>query len=460
MEPSLPRVVAIDGAVDMKWISWCLLAAVALGALPGCTDSVGSGSGADGTYIAADAQVDWPFGFDGSDDAQTDMGLTDNGQVDLGGPDSPDFPPPPDTGDLTEDAVPIPCADHSQPDGCEADPECRWLVPGCMDEFDPNVLETAGCYPLLDCGGGDCPDGTICSNRVINPCWNAPCGVCASEAHVCLPAAIMCGGDELSAGLIVGTSREPTEVSGSVSDYQLEGTVTYFGTPTTTSPIPGPFDREVRIEHDDGTVSWLQIHLPLGLELPVAVDQYFIFTYRHVQFFEGQARGLVISRPTSGLHPLLFVLEVGGSRHGRVFADEEGMLSPLKVYQVEEESCPSRPDPSCGGDIYADALVFDSSTGAAMRSVRLFQGQWATLPIHGDGFTVVNLASTRIEPTCPDDLGGHTAFLALRQPAGAVACWDTTDCDDSQSCQREGVCLPPPGGCEEGCEPVCYGICE
>ena len=442
--------------------STTLLAVVSLMglcALSACKDSVGGGG--DATHVAADAQVDWGLSFDAADGAHPDSEPTDAGRSDHGIPDTGDSSQPTDATELTEDTTPsLPCSNYSEPDACEADSECRWLVPACMEEPDPDVLERAGCYPILECVGSDCPAGTVCVNRSINPCWNAPCGVCGARAHVCLPEDALCGGEELNAGLAVGSAQEPTEISDSVYDYVLQGTVTYYGAPTVTNPTPGPFDREIRIEHDDGTVSWLQFYLPLELELPVVVDGYYTFTYRIAQFFEIRVDGLVITRPTSGIHPLLFVGQVGGSRYARAFADDETMFSPLHVYQVQEETCPNRPDKECGGDIYSDALVFDSSTGAAFTEVRLFQGEWASLPVFGDGFTVVNLASTRIEPTCPDDRGGHTAYLAIRQPAGAVACWDGDDCDEGQSCRRDGICLPPPDGCDEGCEPVCHGICE
>lgn len=43
-------------------------------------------------------------------------------------------------------------------------------------------------------------------------------------------------------------------------------------------------------------------------------------------------------------------------------------------------------------------------------------------------------------------------------PGPEEACLGDIDCGEGSFCQREGVCLPPPG-CEEGCEPVCYGAC-
>ena len=444
----------------MKPVSPLLLVALTTAfVFSGCKDSVSAGDGQDAARVAADAQVDWPLSFDQADEAEADSTMTDAGGPDrtrdLADSSSPTdtIVPPEDTGQI------LPCSDYSEPDACEADPECRWLVPACVDEPNPEVLENAGCYPALECEGEDCGQGTVCVNRWINPCWNSPCGACGAESHVCMPESILCGDEELSAGFGVRPAVDPVEVSDSVDDYVLEGTVTYYGAPTVPNPTPEPFDREVRIEHADGTVSTIQFYLPLELELPVEVDGYYTFTYRVAQFFEIRVQGLVITRPTSGVHPLLFTAEVGASRYARVFTDDDDLFSPLHVYQVEDETCPNRPDKSCGGDIYSDALVFDSSTGAAFTEVRLFQGAWASLPVFGDNFTVVNLASTRIEPTCPDDRGGHTAYLAMRQPAGVVACWDQRDCEDGQSCRRHGVCLPAPG-CEDGCDPVCYGMCE
>jgi hypothetical protein len=66
---------------------------------------------------------------------------------------------------------------------CEADPGCRWLVPGCGVPS----LPAEGCFPKAECTDGfDCGMKT-CSFAIVDPCWNKGCNACAAEAAVCLP---------------------------------------------------------------------------------------------------------------------------------------------------------------------------------------------------------------------------------------------------------------------------------
>ena len=91
------------------------------------------------------------------------------------------------------------------------------------------------------------------------------------------------------------------------------------------------------------------------------------------------------------------------------------MMAPLKVFQHEDPSCPTEPFPQCDSAIYSDFLRFDSTTGGAISELDLYQAEAGTLPVFGDGFQMVSLSSTRIEPGCPDGPNGRTSFLAINQ---------------------------------------------
>ena len=73
------------------------------------------------------------------------------------------------------------CADNTDPNSCGANPDCRWLEPGCGEP-----AATAGCYPAEDCVEGSCGDGQACTTVTYDPCWNAACDACGAEALVCL----------------------------------------------------------------------------------------------------------------------------------------------------------------------------------------------------------------------------------------------------------------------------------
>jgi len=224
-----------------------------------------------------------------------------------------------------------------------------------------------------------------------------------------------CGGEALEAGFVIATELSPQHPASDVDDYELSGTLSYLGPITVPIASHPAFDRELRIAHSDGSESVLQYYLPLDLELPVVLQAPYSITFRQRWGFEGYAVGLLITRPTSGLPPLLFVAE--GGQYGRAFAPDDPLMSPLAVYQHEDASCPTEPYPQCNGTIYLDQLRFDSSTGGAITDLTLYQGETGLLPVFGDDFLMVNLSSTRIEHDCPDASGGRTSFVAINQSA-------------------------------------------
>ena len=108
---------------------------------------------------------------------------------------------------------------------------------------------------------------------------------------------------------------------------------------------------------------------------------------------------------------MLFVGDTG--TYGRAFSVDDPLILPIRVYRREDPDCPTAEDPSGCGTLYTDYLQFDTSTGGVMTSIDLYMGETGTLPVFGQDFTMVNMSSTRIEPACPDDPGGRTAYLAI-----------------------------------------------
>ena len=82
------------------------------------------------------------------------------------------------------EAPPSQCFEYAQSGACDADVNCRWLVPGCDEGMAPSV-EVAGCYPAADCESVDCASWGKCETVTHNPCWNAPCDACGAETEVC-----------------------------------------------------------------------------------------------------------------------------------------------------------------------------------------------------------------------------------------------------------------------------------
>lgn len=67
---------------------------------------------------------------------------------------------------------------------CE--PGARYYVPGCASAGDP-VLPEPGCY--IPCQGDTaCPDGSVCSEVVTDPCAFSTCLACSGKERVCISA--------------------------------------------------------------------------------------------------------------------------------------------------------------------------------------------------------------------------------------------------------------------------------
>ena len=67
---------------------------------------------------------------------------------------------------------------------CDADPGCRWLLPGCGGG--PTV--PTGCYPVGDCDVIGCDAWAGCLMGIDHdPCWNSSCDACGSTVNVCVP---------------------------------------------------------------------------------------------------------------------------------------------------------------------------------------------------------------------------------------------------------------------------------
>ena len=229
-----------------------------------------------------------------------------------------------------------------------------------------------------------------------------------------------CQAERLEMGFVVATEVEPSHPEPSLDDFFLEGDAAYHGPitePLSTSPA---FRWEVQLDHGGGARSTLQYHLPEGLGLPVEEGRPYQLLYRRRHGFEGVSAGLVVTRPTSGLPPLLFVGDAGPFE--RAFDPEELAMSPLKVFVEDLPGCPPTVDPDCGGDRFLDQLRFDSSTGGAITAVTLSQGGVASLPVFGEPFRVINLASSHADPPCLDFNPWDIAYLAVSEAALPILC--------------------------------------
>lgn len=240
------------------------------------------------------------------------------------------------------------------------------------------------------------------------------------DAGVDPDATSPCVAERLEMGFVVATAVEPTHPLPSVDDYQLAGTAAYHGPITVPIATNPAFHWEVQIAHGDGSISTLQYYLPSGLFLPVAEGNPYQVLFRRRQGFEGESIGVIIERPTSGLPPLLFVADVGS--HGRAFEPEDLAMSPLKVSVEDWPGCPPVVDPDCGGDRILDQLRFDSSTGAATVAINVPQGGSESLPVFGDPFQVVTLASSHADPPCLGFDPWDIAYLAVSEAAMPLFC--------------------------------------
>ncbi len=83
-------------------------------------------------------------------------------------------PPPPLLG----------CEMHGDPNLCDDDPSCRWIVPGCGD----NALDQARCFPAVGCDQDplSCTDAEICAEVSHHPCWGSTCQACHMSVFLCL----------------------------------------------------------------------------------------------------------------------------------------------------------------------------------------------------------------------------------------------------------------------------------
>jgi len=213
-------------------------------------------------------------------------------------------------------------------------------------------------------------------------------------------------------GFVVSTQVEPTHPQSDSDQYEMEGILVYHGPITEPLASNPAFDMELQLQHQGGDISIVQYYLPLEMTLPVESDQNYVFFFREKWGFEVYGMGLIIHRPTSGVTPLLFVGNAGNFVH--VFPEEEPLTSPLEVYREPRSDCPPEPMPQCEESLqYWDHLRFDSSTGGQETMVLVNQTNYTKLPIFGDDFWVVNLASRHHDPPCGlDDPAERIAYLA------------------------------------------------
>lgn len=242
----------------------------------------------------------------------------------------------------------------------------------------------------------------------------------APDARVEPDATSPCEAGRLEMGFVVDTAIAPTHPEPSVDDYQIDGNAAYHGPVTVPIATNPAFQWEVQITHSNGGRSTLQYYLPSGLFLPVIEGYPYQILFRRRHGFEGESVGVIVERPTSGLPPLLFVADAGPFE--RAFEPEDPAMSPLRVYAEAWPGCPPVVDPDCGGDRILDQLHFDSSTGAATVEVRVPQGGSASLPVFGDPFHVVTLASSHADPPCLDFEPYDLAYLAVSEAAMPRLC--------------------------------------
>jgi len=221
-----------------------------------------------------------------------------------------------------------------------------------------------------------------------------------------------CQAPALAMGFVWGTPIHPDHPDPGTEELELMGVARYHGPITVPLAQSPAFNQEVQLEHDDGQVSVLQYFLPEGLRLPIDVGTDYVLFLRRVDVADRVGVGLVVSRPTSGLPPLLFVGDAGPSR---VFAPEDLRLTPFKIYVEPRSDCGPVSDPACGGQIWPDRLRFDSSTGGAVTDVVVSQSESASLLVFGEPFLVLNLASNHRDPPCPDSPAQQAIYLAAAE---------------------------------------------
>lgn len=287
-----------------------------------------------------------------------------------------------------------------------------------------------------------------CKDRSVGAGYDAagpPDGASIPDASPGPDAAPGCGNERLHMGFVWSTHVAPTQPEIDLDVYEVAGIAIYLGPITVPLATNPAFDREVHLEHGDGQVSIVQYYMPQGMSLPLDETLPYTFWLRQRWGFEGVAVGVVITRPTSGLMPLLAVADTGS--YGRAFSPEDPAMVYLKVYVEPRPECPAEPNPGCGGDLLQDQLRFDFSTGAVNVRV-VIQGATDELHLFSDLWRVTNLASTHIDQPCPDDPGAQVSYLAINTTALPQTCdpsrfyiWDTpyaidvgTYCDSLFAC--------------------------
>jgi hypothetical protein len=208
-----------------------------------------------------------------------------------------------------------------------------WLVTGLL---------LAGCSadPV-----GLGPDGQVNPDATADAAAPLPDGAVPADARPPLDGGVYCA-EPLLAGAVIGTEIAPSEPTPQTFEYLLEGEATYHGAITEPLAMNPAFDHELQLLHSDGTVSIIQYYLPLDLTMPIAIGGGYTARYRQVIGFEGNATGLVISRMTSGVAPLVLVLDLG--EYGRAFEPEDLAMSPLEVHEAGALGC-SAGDPQGAG---------------------------------------------------------------------------------------------------------------
>jgi hypothetical protein len=84
-------------------------------------------------------------------------------------------------------SAPENCGSYGDASLCDADPGCRYLVPGCAEGMGAPPA-VAGCYPADDCSVSGCGSWGTCESVVNDPCAGLPCDACGELVNVCLPS--------------------------------------------------------------------------------------------------------------------------------------------------------------------------------------------------------------------------------------------------------------------------------
>lgn len=300
---------------------------------------------------------------------------------------------------------------------------------------------------------------TGCKDRAVGSGSDAtpgPDGAVIPDGAVGPDASPGCAAPRLSMGFVWGTHVQPSHptLEPDVDDYEVAGTLAYKGPITVPLATLPDFDRELQIEHADGQITMVQYYLPPGVTLPVEVGAPYTLWLRHRWGFDGYATGVIITRPTSGLPPTLFVGDTGS--YGRAYTPEDQAINPFKVYVEPRPECPAEPDPECGGQILADQLRIQWALNSIPPEVQLVQATEGTLNVFGDVWRVLNLASSHVDQPCADAPGEEVSYLMILTAALPQTCdparlywWDEpygievgTFCDTISLCADVATGVP------------------